>query len=208
VNFSLTIGVLALQGSYSAHLSSLKKLSVNAKLIRQANQLAHIDALIIPGGESTTMLEILVNKGSFWSELQQFALRKPCLGTCAGAILLASSVENPTQDCLGALDITVKRNAYGRQLQSSIHTGRCMPDNCNLEFVFIRAPKIVRVGPGVEVLAEHEGNPVWVRQGQRMATTFHPELTSDLKVYRIWIESIKRDTLDGYRGGVALALSR
>ena len=83
-----------------------------------------------------------------------------------------------------------------------------MPDNCNLELVFIRAPKIVRVGPEVEVLAEHEGNPVWVRQGQRMATTFHPELTSDLKVYRMWIESIKRDTLDGYRGGVALALSR
>lgn len=199
MTFSLTIGVLALQGGYSAHLSSLKKLSVNAELIRQADQLAHIDALIIPGGESTAMLEILVNKGSFWRELQKFTLKKPCLGTCAGTILLASSVENPTQDCLGALDITVKRNAYGRQLQSSIHNGRCMLDDSNLEFVFIRAPKIVRVGPAVEVLAEHEGNPVWVKQGQRMATTFHPELTSDLKVYRVWIEGIKRDTLDGYR---------
>jgi len=190
---SLSIGVLALQGSYDAHLQSLKRFSVNARLIHHAEDLASIDALIVPGGESTTMLELLKKTGYFWEELQQFVHKKPSLGTCAGAILLASNVENPTQDCLGALDITVQRNAYGRQLQSSIHDGRCKFDDSDIELVFIRAPKIVRTGSAVEVLAEHDGSPIWVKQGQTMAATFHPELTSNAIVYEKWLENIKPD---------------
>lgn len=190
---SLSIGVLALQGSYDVHLQSVKELSVNVRLIHQARHLASIDALIIPGGESTTMLELLKKTGSFWLELQQFVHEKPCLGTCAGAILLASNVENPTQDCLGALDITVQRNAYGRQLQSSIHDGKCKFDDSDIELVFIRAPKIVRAGPAVEVLAEYDGSPIWVKQGQAMATTFHPELTFNKIVYKKWLENIRPD---------------
>lgn len=188
---SLSIGVLALQGSYDAHLQSLKELSIVARLIHQPEHLASIDALIIPGGESTTMLELLKKTGYFWEELQQFVHKKPCLGTCAGAILLASNIENSAQDCLGSLDITVKRNAYGRQLQSSIHSGKCKYADSSIELVFIRAPKIVRIGHAVEVLAEHDGSPIWVKQGQTMATTFHPELTLNKIVYKKWLENIK-----------------
>ena len=194
---SLSIGVLALQGSYDAHLQSLKNHSVVARLIHQAEHLASIDALIIPGGESTTMLELL-KKNSFWEELQQFVHKKPCLGTCAGAILLASNVENPAQNCLGSLDITVQRNAYGRQLQSSIHSGKCKYDDSSIELVFIRAPKIVRIGPAVEVLAEHDGSPIWVKQGQTMATTFHPELTLNKIVYKKWLENIIKSDISNF----------
>lgn len=191
---NLTIGVLALQGSYEAHQQCLKKLSINVKLIRQAEALAMVDALVIPGGESTTLLELLERDGGFWEKLQQFSQKKPCLGTCAGAILLASTVENPAQKSLGAIEMRIKRNAYGRQLQSAIQNERCLFDNSSLELVFIRAPQIIKTGANVEVLAEHNGDPVWVRQGQTMATTFHPELTSDLKVYTKWLECIRCDT--------------
>lgn len=126
---NLTVGVLALQGSFEAHQQCLEQLAVNVKLIRHAEDLSTIDALIIPGGESTTLLELLEPDGFFWEKLQQFSQKKPCLGTCAGAILLASTVENPTQNCLGALEMSVKRNAYGRQLQSAIQVVECEFDN-------------------------------------------------------------------------------
>lgn len=191
---NLTVGVLALQGSFEAHQQSLEQLVINVRLIRHAEDLSTIDALIIPGGESTTLLELLERDGFFWEKLQQFTHKKPCLGTCAGAILLSSVVENPTQNCLGALEMTVKRNAYGRQLQSAIQVVKCEFDNSLLELVFIRAPQIVKTGTNIQVLAEYNGEPVWVKQGKTMATTFHPELTSDLKVYTKWLENICHDT--------------
>ncbi len=191
---NLTVGVLALQGSFEAHQQSLEQLVINVRLIRHAEDLSTIDALIIPGGESTTLLELLERDGFFWEKLQQFTHKKPCLGTCAGAILLSSAVENPTQNCLGALEMTVKRNAYGRQLQSAIQVVKCEFDNSLLELVFIRAPQIVKTGTNIQVLAEYNGEPVWVKQGKTMATTFHPELTSDLKVYTKWLENICHDT--------------
>lgn len=191
---NLTVGVLALQGSFEAHQQCLEQLVVNVRLIRHAEDLSTIDALIIPGGESTTLLKLLERDIFFWEKLQQFSQKKPCLGTCAGAILLASTVENPTQNCLGALEMTVKRNAYGRQLQSAIQVVKCEFDNSLLELVFIRAPQIVKIDTNVEVLAEYNGMPVWVKQGKTMATTFHPELTSDLKVYTKWLENICHDT--------------
>lgn len=176
------IGVLALQGSYEAHQRALQDLGVRVSLVRKPEQLEDIDGLIIPGGESTTILKFLEH-GCFWEALLDFTHRKPCLGTCAGAILLAKSVENPAQRCLGAIDITVERNAYGRQLQSSICHDKSLLGNTPLEQIFIRAPRIKETGPDVEVLAKHNGDPVWVRQGLVMATTFHPELSAETSVY-------------------------
>jgi 5'-phosphate synthase pdxT subunit len=183
------IGVLAFQGSYEAHQKSLKGLGVTVDLVRKHNQLKHINGLIIPGGESTTILKFLEEK-YFWEILIDFVHKKPCLGTCAGAILLAKNVENPLQKSLGAIDITIERNAYGRQLQSKIRHGKSLLGNELLEQVFIRAPRIKKIGSNVEILAEDDGDPVWVRQDQIMVTTFHPELSSDDIVYSEFLKNL------------------
>lgn len=184
-----TIGVLALQGDYDAHSRCLKELGAAVRLVRKAEDLDEISALVLPGGESGTMLNFL-QRDNFWEKLRTFAGNKPCFGTCAGAILLAAEVENPVQPCFGTLDIGIRRNAYGRQLQSAIHSADSGLGSIPLELVFIRAPRIIRVGPDVEVLAYFENDPVWVRQGSLMATTFHPELSQDRRVHAAFLRSI------------------
>lgn len=185
----MTVGVLALQGGYDAHRRHLEALGAAVLLVRKPEQLDVVSALIIPGGESTTFLKFLERDG-FWEKLRSFVRTNPVFGTCAGAILLASAVENPLQQSLGALDITVQRNAYGRQRQSVISQADTRLGEPPLELVFIRAPRIVRLGPEVEVLAEYHGDPVWIRQGLLMATTFHPELSTDLRVHAEFLRGV------------------
>ena len=179
----MKIGVLAIQGDYEAHKLVLERLGVEAVLVRKPEQLDGIDAIIIPGGESSTFLNFLVERG-FMEKLRNFVQAKPAFGTCAGAILLAREVENPPQPSLGALDISIRRNAYGRQIDSSIVESKTALGEKPLEMVFIRAPKITGAGKGVEILATKDGDPVLVRQGRIMAATFHPELSNDSRVHR------------------------
>jgi pyridoxal 5'-phosphate synthase pdxT subunit len=186
----LTIGVLALQGAFEAHAKAITALGVTAKLIRTPSELKDLDGLIIPGGESTTFLKFL-ERGGFLDALQSFVKTTPTFGTCAGAILLARNVENPTQKSLAALDITVERNAYGRQIDSAILTAPTKLEGGPLEMVFIRAPRITHTGPGVETLATRDDFPVLVRQGHLLAATFHPELSADLRVHQLFLDLIR-----------------
>ena len=182
----MTIGVLALQGDFDAHRRRLEALGAIVVLVKKPEQLDQIDGLVIPGGESSTFLKLLGAEG--FEKLRQFVRVKPTFGTCAGAILLAREVENPKQAGLGALDISIRRNAYGRQLDSSIREGRL--GTSPIEMVFIRAPKIERVGPEVEVLATEGNDPVAVRQGKTMAATFHPELSEDTRVHQAFLNLV------------------
>ena len=186
----MNIGVLAIQGDYEAHKAVLERLGATVVLVRKPEQLDVIDAIVIPGGESSTFLNFLVERG-FLEKLRAFVSAKPTFGTCAGAILLAKEVENPPQPSLGALDIRVRRNAYGRQIDSSIREQQTILGGRPLEMVFIRAPKIVSTGKDVEVLAENSGDPVLVRQGRIMAATFHPELSSDTRVHEEFLKLVK-----------------
>jgi 5'-phosphate synthase pdxT subunit len=187
----MKIGVLALQGDFDAHRRRLEELGAEVVLVRKPEQLDAIDGLVIPGGESGTFLKLLGEQG--FAKLREFVSAKPTFGTCAGAILLATEVENPTQKGLGALDIRIRRNAYGRQIDSSIRSGRFVSTKSSddpLEMVFIRAPKIERIGPGVEVIATEGADPVAVRQGRVMAATFHPELSDDTRVHQAFLDLI------------------
>jgi len=183
----MKIGVLALQGDFDAHRKRLEELGADVVLVKKPEQLDEIDGLVIPGGESSTFLKLLGEAG--FEKLKQFVRVKPTFGTCAGAILLAQEVENPRQGGLGALDIGIRRNAYGRQVDSSIREGlfRGTPT----EMVFIRAPKIERLGPEVEVLATEGNDPVAVRQGSAMAATFHPELSEDSRVHQAFLDLVR-----------------
>jgi 5'-phosphate synthase pdxT subunit len=187
---AMKIGVLALQGDFDAHRKRLSELGAKVVLVKKPEQLDEIDGLVIPGGESGTFLKLLGEAG--FEKLKQFVHSKPVFGTCAGAILLASGVENPKQAGLGAIDITIRRNAYGRQIDSSIRQGilKGQSGNSPLEMVFIRAPKIERVGAGVEILATEGSDPVAVRQGRVMAATFHPELSEDTRVHRAFLDLV------------------
>ncbi|HUQ50074.1 MAG TPA: pyridoxal 5'-phosphate synthase glutaminase subunit PdxT [Terriglobales bacterium] len=176
------VGVLAIQGDFDAHRRRLESLGATVVLLRNPEQLDELDALVMPGGESSTMLKFLERDG-FFDKLEKFVRSKPTFGTCAGAILLAKTVENPPQRSLGAIDIRVKRNAYGRQNDSSIEQLKTKLGPEPLESVFIRAPKIESAGKDVEVLATRDGAPVLIRQGKVMAATFHPELSSDTRVH-------------------------
>ena len=184
------IGVLALQGAYTAHARALTEAGAEPRLVKRPQELGGLDGLIIPGGESTTFLWHLERDG-FFEALKDFVRETPTFGTCAGAILLATGVENPPQASLKAIDMTVERNAYGRQVDSKILTGPTTLPGGDLEMVFIRAPRISVVGPEVEVLASREGAPVLVRQGHLLAATFHPELSGDGRVHRLFVESVK-----------------
>jgi 5'-phosphate synthase pdxT subunit len=198
---TMTIGVLALQGDFDAHRRRLEELGAEVALVRKPEQLDRIDGLVIPGGESSTFLKLLGDAG--FEKLKQFVKVKPAFGTCAGAILLAAEVENPTQKGLGALDIRIRRNAYGRQIDSSIREGKFLGRGrwgdphgralreSPIEMVFIRAPKIVHVGRGVEILATEGEDPVVVRQGRVMAATFHPELSADTRVHGAFLELVQ-----------------
>lgn len=189
----LTIGILALQGAYEAHARTLLSLGVTTKLIRTPDELDNLDGLIIPGGESTTMLKFLERNG-FLEYLTTFVQRTPTFGTCAGAIILAKDVENPAQQSLGALDITIERNAYGRQIDSAILTAPTKLEGDPLEMVFIRAPRITRTGPQVETLATRDSFPVLVREGHLLAATFHPELSADTRVHQLFLNLIRQHT--------------
>jgi 5'-phosphate synthase pdxT subunit len=176
----MKIGVLAIQGDFDAHRRRLEELGAEVVLVRKPEQLDQVEGLVIPGGESTTFLKFLRQDG-FLERLREFVRVKPTFGTCAGAILLAKEVSNPAQEGLGAIDIGIRRNAYGRQLESFIDQTDSKLGR--IETVFIRAPRIERVGPAVEVLAKEKDDPILVRQGKVMAATFHPELSSDPTVH-------------------------
>lgn len=179
-----------MQGDFDAHRRRLEQLGAEVVLVKKPEQLDDIDGLVIPGGESGTFLKLLGEAG--FEKLKQFVRLKPTFGTCAGAILLASEVENPKQAGLGALDIRIRRNAYGRQIDSSIREG--LLGNSPLEMVFIRAPKIEHVGQGVEIIATEGADPVAVRQGRAMAATFHPELSDDTRVHQAFLDLVSNRT--------------
>ncbi len=185
----MKIGVLALQGDFDAHRRRLEELGAEVVLVKKPEQLDDIDGLVIPGGESGTFLKLLGEAG--FAKLRDFVREKPTFGTCAGAILLASEVENPKQAGLGALDITVRRNAYGRQIDSSIREGQFL--NQPIEMVFIRAPKIERIGAGVEIVATEDKDPVLVRKGKTLAATFHPELSDDTRVHKYFMDLVENN---------------
>jgi pyridoxal 5'-phosphate synthase pdxT subunit len=182
------VGVLALQGDFEAHGRRLRELGAEVTFVRKPEQLESLDALIIPGGESTTFLNFLEERG-FLDRLRDFVRAKPTFGTCAGAILLAKEVSNPPQPSLAALDIDIRRNAYGRQINSFI--GSTESALGPIEMVFIRAPRVERTGPQVEVLARHGGDPVLVRQGHIMAATFHPELSEQSTVHAEFLKLVR-----------------
>jgi 5'-phosphate synthase pdxT subunit len=183
------IGVLAIQGNFASHAEALTEAGASPVEVRKPSQLASLDGLVLPGGESTTILKFL-EKHRFFEALQEFCARKPIFGTCAGAILLAREVQNPPQRSLGILDAVIERNAYGRQIDSAIVTAETALPGGPLEMVFIRAPRITQTGPGVEVLAQRDGFPTLVRQGRILAATFHPELSADHRVHRLFVESV------------------
>jgi pyridoxal 5'-phosphate synthase pdxT subunit len=187
----LTIGVLALQGDYEAHQAVLDELGAKAVLVRKPEQLAGLDGLVIPGGESSTFLKFLEREG-FLSKLRDFVSTKPTFGTCAGAILLARNVENPSQESLAVLDIAIRRNAYGRQVDSTIIESETRLGGTPLEMVFIRAPRITRTGADVEVLALRDNDPVLVRQKNILAATFHPELSQDRRVHQMFLDQVRK----------------
>jgi 5'-phosphate synthase pdxT subunit len=183
-----TVGVLALQGDFEAHRKAIERAGATALEVRTADQLAKCDGLIIPGGESSTMLKLL-DIGNLSEPIRNFAAKKPVYGTCAGAILLAQHVTRPAQTSLALMDIDVERNAYGRQIDSRI--ARVPTDSgVDLEAVFIRAPIIRRVGGSAKVLASYQGDPIWVEDGRHMVTTFHPELTEDSRVHERFVEKL------------------
>jgi 5'-phosphate synthase pdxT subunit len=183
------VGVLALQGDFESHQKALERLGADVVQVRTAEELSQVDGLVIPGGESTTMLRLLHTSGLF-DHLKDFAQRKPVFGTCAGSILLASEVHNPQQESLGIIDIGVLRNGYGRQLDSCIAKIPTELGGGELEAVFIRAPIIQKVGEGVKVLAKYKGDPVLLEQGRHLVSTFHPELTDDPRVHERFLSKL------------------
>lgn len=187
-----TIGILAVQGDFEKHAQMLERLGAAWKLVKHARDLEEVAALIIPGGESTTMLKFFENEG-LGPAVREFAKRgNPLFGTCAGAILLAKEVMNPAQESLALIDITIERNAYGRQIDSSVRRGECPELSARpVEMVFIRAPIIRRVGAGVRVLGTCDGLPVLVEEGNVLAGTFHPELTDDETIHRYFLARIR-----------------
>jgi 5'-phosphate synthase pdxT subunit len=185
-----TIGVLAIQGNYASHAQALSEAGATPVEVRKPEQLADLEGLVLPGGESTTMLKFL-DKHRFFEALEEFCGTKPVFGTCAGVILMAREVLNPAQRSMGVLDVVVERNAYGRQIDSVIITAETALAGGPLEMVFIRSPRISQVGPGVEVLARRDGFPVLVRQSRILAATFHPELSHDRRVHRLFVESVE-----------------
>lgn len=192
-----TVGVLALQGDYERHVHALEAAGAHAIVeVRTAGELDQTDGLVVPGGESTTMLKLL-HREKLFAPLQEYGQRKPVFGTCAGAILLAKQVFSPEQESLGFLDISIERNAYGRQLDSRVvQLGGddldpgVAEEGGPVEAVFIRAPIIRGTGEGVRVLAQYQGNPVLVEQDRHLVATFHPELTQDARVHRYFLRKL------------------
>ena len=222
----LRIGVLALQGDFALHARALTRCGgasrgassgeaspqseIEVVEVRKPEQLEDLDGLVMPGGESTTLLK-LMDAWGFVPALEKFhAGGKPVFGTCAGLILLAREVASPAQFSLGLIDVGVERNAYGRQRESFEATGTAMLDGrpAPIEMVFIRAPRIRRVGDGVETLARHAGEPVMARQGTILVATFHPELTDDPTVHEYFCRMVAQSRAAGRRGVAPAEASR
>ena len=186
------VGILAIQGDFELHAKMLDRLGVPWKLVKHVADLREVRGLILPGGESTTMLNVFADEGMDAAIRDFAAAGKPIFGTCAGTILLAKEVLNPPQARLGLMDIAVERNAYGRQIDSSVREGEC-PELADhpVQMVFIRAPIIRRVGQGVRVLGRADGLPVLVEQGNLLAATFHPELTEDETIHRYFFRKLE-----------------
>ena len=184
----MKIGILAIQGDFEAHAKVLERLGVEYVYVRTPEDLKDVDGLILPGGESTTHMKLLVETGLEKTIREMAAKGCALFGTCAGAILLARDVKGPEQKSLGLMDMTVVRNAYGRQLSSDVFLLPTKLKDEPLEMVFIRAPLIEKIGAGVEVLAERDGKPVLVEQGRMMAATFHPELTEDTTIHERFLK--------------------
>ncbi|HSC46136.1 MAG TPA: pyridoxal 5'-phosphate synthase glutaminase subunit PdxT [Candidatus Acidoferrum sp.] len=190
--FIPTIGILAVQGDFAAHAEMLRSLGARTVEVRTPEDLESCDGLILPGGESTTQLQFLQEEGLF-EAIRRFAgEQQPVFGTCAGAILLAKDVQHPAQESLGLMDMTVWRNAYGRQMASDVFFGSSKLEAGPMEMVFIRAPIIERVGAGIAVLAEYGGKPVLVQKDNLLAATFHPELTADTTVHKHFLDMVKK----------------
>jgi 5'-phosphate synthase pdxT subunit len=189
------VGVLALQGDFEAHSLALARAGAEPMLVRAASDLDDLDGLVIPGGESTTILKLLHVENLF-EPIADFGRRRPIFGTCAGAILLAAEVTHPAQPSLGLMNLTVERNGYGRQIDSRVVHIAPEPEfagrtrSGDLEAVFIRAPIIRRVGPEAHVLATYQGDPVLVEQGRHLVATFHPELSSDSRVHDLFLSKL------------------
>jgi 5'-phosphate synthase pdxT subunit len=189
------VGVLSLQGDFAAHGAALARAGAEPVYVRQPEQFRAIDGLVIPGGESTTMLKLLHSDG-LMDALAEFGRHKPVFGTCAGAILMAAEVCHPAQESLALMDIAVERNAYGRQIDSCVTALDPEPEfqqrtaPGKLEAVFIRAPVIRRINGGGKVLARYRGDPVLVEQGRHLVATFHPELTADSRVHALFLEKL------------------
>ncbi len=190
----MKIGILAIQGDFEAHAAMFHKLGVDTVEVRTVADLDGCDGLVLPGGESTTQLQFLQEEGLYDAIREFSAADGAIFGTCAGAILLANRVKNPAQDSLKLLDMTILRNGYGRQLASDVFFGSSSLKKEPLEMVFIRGPIIEKVGPGVNVLAEHEGKPALVEQGHILAATFHPELSGDPTVHEHFLKLASNGT--------------
>ena len=194
----MKVGVLALQGDFEAHSQRLARLGAEPVQVRYASQMGEVDGLVMPGGESSTNI-ILLEREGLWDELLEFSRKKPILGTCAGAILLARQVSNPSQRSLAAMDLSIERNAYGRQVDSSIRTIEPEPEFAErttggpLEAVFIRAPIIRSIGPEVKVLLREGDNPILVEHGLHLAATFHAELTPDMRLHELFLDKVRSD---------------
>lgn len=185
------VGILAVQGDFAMHARILSRIGTPWKLVKHVEDFAETDGLILPGGETTTMLKFL-DEQRLGEALEGFAKAgKPIFGTCAGAILLAKEVLNPPQESLGLIDMTIERNAYGRQVDSAVRQGEC-PELSDhpIEMVFIRAPIIRKVGERVKILGRVEELPVLVEQAHVLAATFHPELTDDETIHRYFLKKL------------------
>jgi 5'-phosphate synthase pdxT subunit len=191
-----SIGVLALQGDVEAHRKAVAAAGLDAREVRTAGELLSADALILPGGESTSMWKLMEGTGLVEAIGELAASGRPILATCAGAILLSRRITNPDRAGMGLLDLTTVRNAYGRQLDSAVVRltdldRRALGDE-PLEAVFIRAPRFRELGPGVEILARRDGDAVLVRSGSLLAATFHPELAGDIRVHRLFVDEVRK----------------
>lgn len=189
---SILVGILAIQGGYALHAEMLKLFRIKSCYVRTVDKLKSCDALIIPGGESTTLLRFMRER-ALWDAIKTFAASgKPILGTCAGAILLANKVVHPAQDSLKLIDIVVERNSYGRQLASHVTQGMFLPKQHQTEMVFIRAPRIKSIGSKVKVIGRCNGQVVFAQQNQILVATFHPELSTDLSWHEYFLNVVKK----------------
>jgi len=186
------IGILALQGAFKAHELAVRQCGASTLQVRTPDDLDRVDALVMPGGESTTMSHLLTTSNLFDPIAKRLSDDMPVFGTCAGMILLAQKVHDarPDQRSFAALDIDVRRNAYGRQVDSFECDLSVTDLDEEFHAVFIRAPRVERIGEGVEVLARHDGTPVLVRQGRMMAASFHPELTPDVRIHERFLSMV------------------